>query len=65
MKREIITVLRHVTGCCPGHDKYPGDTYSSNRSKRARSRSKKNEHQHARSILNRNAKKQQIFETDN
>lgn len=63
MKREIQNLLRHVSGCCPGHDKYPDDTYRSNRSKRARARDKKAEHQHARSILNRLAKKEEIYES--
>ncbi len=39
--------------CCPGHDKWPHDTYKSNRSKRARSRDKKREHKLARTIANR------------
>lgn len=59
MRREIINILKHVSGCCPGHDKYPGDTYKSNRSKRARARDKKIEHQHARSILKRNTKNEE------
>lgn len=33
-------VDRKDFGCCPGHDKYPPDCYSSNRSKRARARFK-------------------------
>ena len=51
MKREMMKIDRHVSDCCPGHDTYPNETYSSNRSKRARSRDKKVEHQHVRSIL--------------
>lgn len=56
MKREILDAIPHnwnITGCCPGHDVYPDDTYSSRRSKKARARDKKKEHQHARSIAKR------------
>lgn len=52
MRREILQLRRHVTDCCPGHDPYPNDTYSNNRSKRARSRDKKKEHRHARRVKN-------------
>lgn len=54
MRREIerIKLRKHVSGCCPGHDDFPIETYSSNRSKRARSRDKKKEHRFARRILN-------------
>lgn len=51
MKRQILSLKRKVCGCCPGHDVYPDETYSSRRSKKARSRDKKAEHQHARAIL--------------
>jgi hypothetical protein len=56
MKREILAFNRHVSGCCPGHDTFPDDTYKSNRSKQARSRDMKVEHQvvrrmHARALL--------------
>ena len=56
--------LQHVGGkakgcwCCPGHDVFPCDTYKNNRSKRARSRDKKVEHQYVRSILKRKLMKQ-------
>lgn len=55
MKRDIYATKRMkiVSGCCPGHDDYPMETYRSKRSKHARSRDKKIEHQHARSILKR------------
>ena len=53
MKRDILLVKRgkHVSGCCPGHDTFPDDTYKNHRSIHARSRDKKLEHQVARSIL--------------
>lgn len=51
MKRQILELTRDVTDCCPGHDQYPNETYRGKRSKHARSRDKKIEHQHARSIL--------------
>jgi hypothetical protein len=50
MKRDILNHKRGVTGCCPGHDQYPAETYNSRRSKKARSKTKKQEHQHARSL---------------
>ena len=53
MKREILKLKPKVTTCCPGHDKYPDDVYRNHRSKKARSRDKKKEHQHARSIQKR------------
>ncbi len=55
MKREILEVKRkkHINWCCPGHDIYPDEKYNNKRSAHARSRDKKLEHQHARSILNR------------
>lgn len=53
MKREILTKKRRVCGCCPGHDQYPNETYKNRTSKRARSRDKKIEHQHIRSITKR------------
>lgn len=51
MKREILALRRDVSGCCPGHDVYPDDTYSSNRSKRARSRDIGKEHRYVRRKL--------------
>ena len=53
MKRQILQVKRRVCECCPGHDVYPNETYKNRRSKKARARDKKIEHQHARSILKR------------
>lgn len=49
MKREILDITGKVPGrCCPGHDIFPAETYSNNRSKRARSRDKKIEHRYVR-----------------
>lgn len=56
MKRELMQQEgKHSMDCwcCPGHDKFPNDTYKNNRSKRARSRDKKAEHQLARTIAKR------------
>lgn len=57
MQRDMFKIRRGDCGCCPGHDTYPVETYSNNRSKRARARDKKMEHQHARSIFKRQLKK--------
>ena len=40
-------------GCCPGHDKYPSETYNNRRSKRAQTRDTKSQHQAARARLKR------------
>lgn len=55
MRRELFNYKRSkfVSGCCPGHDDYPGETYSSNRSKRARSRDIAKEHQFVRTLQKR------------
>lgn len=52
MKRDILATkrMKHISGCCPGHDQFPTETYGSRRSKRARSRDKAIEHRVARSI---------------
>jgi hypothetical protein len=60
VKREIVLAGIHTGWCCPGHDKYPNETYRSRRSKKARRRDKKMEHQHARTILNRQISKEMI-----
>ena len=51
MKRQILSLKRGVCGCCPGHDDYPNESYNNRRSKKARARDKKKEHQHARHLL--------------
>ena len=55
MRREIkeVKLERNVSGCCPGHDDYPVETYKNRRSKKARSRDKKKEHRYVRRVLNR------------
>lgn len=55
MRREILTVLHKwaVGNCCPGHDKWPDETYKNRRSKKARKRDKAKEHRLVRRILNR------------
>lgn len=58
MKREILNHKRGVCGCCPGHDEFPTETYNNNRSKQARSRDKKLEHQVARTINKRKLKQE-------
>lgn len=49
MRREICDVY-NPGHCCPGHDKYPNDTYSNNRSKSCRAKGIKKEHRHARRV---------------
>lgn len=53
MRREILNLRRGDCGCCPGHDKFPADTYNSRRSKKARSRDRKIENQTVRRIQKR------------
>ncbi len=36
------------SGCCPGHDKFPGETYENNRSKRAQTRDTAVQHRRGR-----------------
>jgi len=55
MKREILNFKPKLSGC-PGHNDYPSGTFKNRRSKRARSRDKKLEHKHARSIVSRELK---------
>ena len=50
MKREILNYRRGDSGFCPGHDKFPTETYSSRRSKKARSRDRKIENQVVRQL---------------
>lgn len=46
-------------GCCPGHDKFPAETYRSRRSKRAHAKASRIAHKRARAraaiLLRRNA----------
>lgn len=64
MKRELLNYKRGVSGCCPGHDEFPCDTYKNNRSKRARSRDKKREHQLVRVLQSRQLRNTELFEVD-
>jgi hypothetical protein len=41
-------VKRQDRGCCPGHDKFPSETYRSRRSKRARAAVNRIAHKRAR-----------------
>ena len=41
-------VKRKDFGCCPGHDKFPKDSYNNRKSKKARGRDKKYSHKVAR-----------------
>lgn len=55
MKREI---LNHklggiISGCCPGHDDWPIETYRNRRSKAARSRDIRREHKYVRTLARR------------
>lgn len=56
MKREILKLKKFSSSCCPNHDDFPNETYKNNRSKRARSRDKKKEHQYVRTLKNREVK---------
>lgn len=49
MKREILDVYQ-PGHCCPGHDKYPSDTYKNRRSVSKRAEGIKKEHRHARRV---------------
>jgi hypothetical protein len=64
MKREILKHKRHVSFCCPGHDTFPNETYKSRRSKHARARDKKLEHQVARSMAKRELREEVAEETN-
>lgn len=63
MKREILKHKRHVSTCCPGHDTFPNETYKSRRSKHARARDKKLEHQVARSMAKRDLREEVELES--
>lgn len=53
MKRDLLNYRRGDCGCCPGHDKFPDNTYSSRRSKKARHRDRQLENQTVRQIKKR------------
>lgn len=50
MKRDILNMDRKVSGCCPGHDRFPDSTYKSRRSKKARSQGMKIERRYVRRV---------------
>jgi hypothetical protein len=56
MKRQILDSkrARDISGCCPGHDTYPVETYRGRLSKIARARDKKKEHRYIRRITKQN-----------
>jgi hypothetical protein len=63
MKRQISTIPHALTcSCCPGHDKWPHQTYKSRRSKAARARDIKKEHRYVRRVLNQQIKKEETKE---
>lgn len=51
MKRQILELKRHVSGCCPGHDDFPDEAYRNRRSIQALSRSKALEHRLVRRVI--------------
>lgn len=53
MKRQLLQLRRGDCDCCPGHDKFPCETYRNRRSKKARAQGKKAEHQLVRTLLKR------------
>lgn len=57
MKREIHKYVKHASGCCPGHDMYPNDTYRNNRSKKARAKGKTVEHKRVRTGVKKEVEK--------
>jgi hypothetical protein len=57
VKRDIKLLDRHPSWCCPGHDKFPCETYKNNRSKKARAKGIQLEHQVARQRQKRNTNK--------
>ena len=50
---------KHDQDCCPGHSRYPWDTYNNNRSKRAQTRDTKKAHRRARRTARHNLRKQE------
>lgn len=58
MKRDLLKIRRGDSGCCPGHDTYPDDSYKNRRSKKARARGKQMEHKLVRQLHKRALKKE-------
>jgi hypothetical protein len=46
-------VTKHDRGCCPGHDRFPKETYRNRRSKKAQTRDTQIAHQVARARAKR------------
>ena len=65
MRRQIEQLRRGDSGCCPGHDTFPNDTYKNSRSKRARARDKTKEHKMVRTLLKRELLNQLNTEGEN
>lgn len=51
--RDLLKLRRGDCSCCPGHDTFPDHTYNSRRSKKARARDLKTEHQLVRQLHKR------------
>ena len=51
MRRELLVLKRTGVACCPAHDKYPADSYTNRRSRRARAQGKKKEHRLVRRAM--------------
>ncbi len=53
-------VKRKDRGCCPGHDKFPSETYRNRRSKKAQTRDTKTAHKRARAAIRAEIKKEGV-----
>lgn len=62
MKREIHKFVKHASGCCPGHDSYPNDTYGNRSSWKARSKGKTLEHKRVRTGVKQELKRELDYE---
>lgn len=58
MKRELLTLRRGDSGCCPGHDTFPDHAYANRRSQRARRRDRRIENQLVRTLRKRALRKE-------
>lgn len=50
-------VDRKDAGCCPGHDKYPRETYSNRKSQKAQTRDTRQAHQRERARVKQQLRK--------
>lgn len=64
MKRELLALRRGDCGCCPGHDIFPGETYKNRRSKAARAKGKRKEHQLVRQLNKRSLREEVLDAAD-